>query len=127
VDGDEDLKRLQAADLAQVCFVRDYLVFTFESDVTSWQLSCLVWPRVTVEGAARNYGDDGYRDALCSLIGRVIVEAHQAPSEGIFFDLGGASIHLRPTEEEISGPDVAILRPEDGSGTTIWSSNDDVW
>ena len=54
--------------LSSVGVVADYV----ELDFNGPRLSLFVWPTITIDGERpRQLGDPGYRDSLCSLIGRV--------------------------------------------------------
>lgn len=103
------LARLEGSELAQVWFVRDYLQLIFEGVPDHWSWQCYVWPRVEVDGLSRGYRDQGYRDALCSLIGKTVVSTRESESSGLSISFETAAITLNPTSDELVGPEIAML------------------
>lgn len=56
---------LFSEQLGAVSFVQDYLQLDFEGH----KLTMIIWPAVRIGLEQRTFGEPGYRDALCSLIG----------------------------------------------------------
>lgn len=110
------LAELRPTELAQVWFVRSYLQLIFEGD-RHWSLQCLIWPTLTRGEARLDYGDEGYRDALCSLIGSDVDFTEEAVGAGlvIWFE-SGSSLSINPGLHELIGPEIAIMTRHDRSG-----------
>lgn len=62
------LAHLRGEQLGVVSFVMDYVELVFDGA----KLSCYEWPSVELGGAVYRFGDRDYRNALCSLISRVV-------------------------------------------------------
>lgn len=62
--------------LGSVVFVGDYL----QLDFSDAQFTAYVWPTVTIGGTTRQFGDPGYRDALCAFITHEVTARSRASS-----------------------------------------------
>ena len=95
----DPLGGLFAAQLSAVSFVQDYLQLDFEGH----KLTMILWPAVRIGLELRSFGEPGYRDALCSLIGHsptAIVENSRRIE--ITFGLAGTlacDLSARPDDE----------------------------
>jgi hypothetical protein len=76
---DSLLDRLVCEELSSVIFVGDYAQFDFNGP----RLSTFVWPHVNAFGTEWRFGDQGYRDALCGLIGRTVTVVSDLPATGV--------------------------------------------
>ena len=77
--------------MSAVIFVQDYLQLDFDGK----RLTLNVWPKVSLDGTTFVSADTGYKDALCSLIGRKVVAVSEAEIEiGLIFDEAQVSIDL---------------------------------
>jgi hypothetical protein len=93
-------------------FVADYI----EVQVRGLTLMFYEWPTVTVDGSSFDYTDAGYREALTSLVGRVVTAEDTYLDDGIVLELSNAEIVLpadrirfpRSVEVMAWGPDVII-------------------
>lgn len=66
------LNDLRDIQLSSVEFVQDYLQLHFETAL----LTLYVWPDVAdADAISVAFGEPGYRDALCSVIGETVSEA----------------------------------------------------
>ena len=57
------------SELAGVAFIQDYVEFHFDGSI----LRAIADPTIKMEGQIVNRSDQGWRDALCSLIGKEIL------------------------------------------------------
>ena len=83
---DSLLRELVDNELASVVFVMDYL----QLDFGEARFTCYVWPTVAIGDVALQYGDPGYRDALCAFIAHKVTSTEESSEAGlaIRFDLG---------------------------------------
>ncbi|CAN5675929.1 hypothetical protein BH09MYX1_BH09MYX1_59780 [soil metagenome] len=63
------VRRLEGRELASVVFVRSYVQLEFDGI----RLSLFVWPVLVTEAGRLSFGEPGYRDGLCALIGLSVV------------------------------------------------------
>ena len=104
-----------------VVFVMDYLQITLWGPASSPCLSFYVWPRVMTFGEVREFGDQGYRDALCHLIGRWVTAATETPTDGLALRFDDDSVVINPGPSDLSGPEIAMLNLNDPEGTwEVW-------
>ncbi len=80
------LSRLVGARLTSVQFVLDHLILGFDE---KGALTSLVWPIVSCGNKATAVGANGYRDDLCSLIGKHTTSANITPGETIEINFEG--------------------------------------
>lgn len=66
--GSDYLPALVGEKLSSVTFVLDYLQIDFNGK----RFTAYTWPVVIETNRRTKFGDSGYRDALCSLIARVV-------------------------------------------------------
>lgn len=103
-------KRLDA-----VCFVLDYVTFQFHDHV----LAALSDPLVIQSGEVLTSGRPGYRDALCSLIERVVVSVSETAEKlGIELDRD-IKIVVDLNAASPPGPEMATLSDK-GRFITAW-------
>jgi hypothetical protein len=89
ISSDGVLAKLLHQQLSAVTFVQDYVQLSFDG----LRLTLNVWPIIN---ASRSFGDSGYRDELCSLIGRTVVQVREEPGAiDIVFDEGCLRIDLQ--------------------------------
>lgn len=103
---------LSGMELASVEFVRDYLQLHFDGP----SLTSLTFPDIEVRARRLQYGDSGYRDTLCTFIGRKVLEANVLVDIALwlaFEDDGRLVFSLKPSEAV--GPEMVVFRLEDGS------------
>jgi hypothetical protein len=113
---------LEKSELSSVVFVRDYLQFVFEGEHKNVRLSSFTLPNAVVNGVEHKENSDGWRDALCSLINKVVKEATAVDGELIkiiFEDGDGLEISLQ--EDDYEGPEAAMLYEENENGQwMVW-------
>ena len=118
---------LVGAEVESIVFVRDYLQITFYLPRSSPRLSCYAWPAVLTSGSrARSLGDAGYRDDLCSLIGRWVTGSSASSATGLTLDFDAdTALTLRPAWAELTGPEIAMLQMNDPSQRCeVWRSGE---
>lgn len=117
-------EQLRNTQLAQVWFVRDYLMLIFEGDRTfAW--SCLTWPTITSGSTTLQVGESGYRDALCAFIDSDVGSVEESASAGLRVTFANGSFTLRPLSHEVIGPEIAMLT-SDGD-MTVWRFGEDIF
>jgi hypothetical protein len=123
------LGSLVASELSSVVFVADYvqLVFWLPGEAGCPTPSCYVWPSVTVGEQPIGIADEGYRDAICSLIGRRVVAADEASGSGLSLVFDQGSIVLRPTAEDLRGPEVAMLTGVADGRWMVWRPGEEAF
>lgn len=112
----QPLDVLRGEQLSSVQFVQDYVQLHFDG----LSLISVTHPKVKVGGIWFKWGDPGYRDMLCELIGRIVRMAFVREGEEIcvlFDDQACISISLHP--EDYRAAEAAILTngPEE---TWLW-------
>lgn len=85
LDRQKALLRLIGSRLTSVQFVLEYLILGFDE---KGALTTLVWPELVETSGLLRFGDSGYRDLLCSWIGRVITGAAIDKDDTISIQLG---------------------------------------
>ncbi|WP_199486538.1 hypothetical protein [Actinomadura logoneensis] len=114
---DSLLLALIGQEMTSVIFVRDYLQLDFDGP----RLSLFVWPQVTTDAQARQIGDPGYRDSLCSLIGHPVRAIDENPGTGLALHFDSGSIVANPDPSQLEGPEIAMLNGIAGStGWMVW-------
>lgn len=91
------LKILEGSQLSSIEFVQDYVQLHFDGPT----LTAITPPRVRVRNQWLEWGKQGYRDALCERIGKVVSHASTIPEQEIkieFEDGGLISISLNPDD-----------------------------
>lgn len=113
---------LNGLELSAVCFVRDYVELHFDGPI----FRSLGEPIVETQRDRFTHPDPGARDALCGMIGSIVVGATESASTIRIAFEGGGAISV-PLESETAGPEVAHLVPfSDGSpdiaGMRLWAN-----
>jgi hypothetical protein len=74
-----------------VTFVMDYLQLGF----SGYGFNMNSWPTITIQNRTLAHEDDGYRDALCSLIGKTLTAVDEYLDQGLILQFeNGSSISL---------------------------------
>jgi hypothetical protein len=124
----ELLSRLVGLRLYSVVFVMDYGQLMFDgsrfSEVPT--LGCFVWPSlVLVDDHRKRFGDAGYRDALCALIGSEVVATTETVGDGFTVSFEQGTLVVRPTSEEVVGPEIAQLSGFEDRSWMVWRPGED--
>lgn len=113
------IKILKKMELSSVVFIRDYLQFVFEDVRQDVRLSAFTLPIAIVNGMEYKVGSERWRDALCSLINKVVIEAFAEEGESISITFEeGDKLEISLREEDYDGPEAAMLS-EDGQ-IIVW-------
>jgi len=91
------LKVLAGSQLSAVVFVQDYIQLQFDGP----GLTVLTKSSVRVMNQSFEWGKQGYRDALCERIGKLVRQASTIPEQEIkieFEDGSSISISLNPKD-----------------------------
>ncbi len=97
---------LVGAEIEAVVFVRDYVQLQLFKPSASFGLTFVSDPVVSRPGQTLKKSNDGWRDALCALIGKTIRTA-SVESGGLSLDLGGNTLNV-PFDGQF-GPESARL------------------
>jgi hypothetical protein len=77
--------------LSSVTFVMDYLQLSF----SRYGFNMYGWPTVTVQNRTLAQMDDGYKDAMCTLIGQTLATVDEYLDKGLFLQFeNGSSLSL---------------------------------
>lgn len=106
LDRQKALLRLIGSRLTSVQFVLEYLILGFDE---RGALTTLVWPELVETSGLLRFGDSGYRDLLCSWIGRVITGAAIDKDDTISIQLGESDSLLIPLGSYQGNGERAIL------------------
>ena len=110
-----DVSAIEGEELEAVEFVEDYLQLRFEGPL----LTLYEWPSVLLEDFSISYGEPGYRDALCALIGEEVEQALLEDGSSLTLKLAnGAVVALSLREEDMSGPEAGAYS-ESGSAADL--------
>lgn len=105
------LDHLENRQLAGVTFIRDYLQLLFDGPI----MSVLSWPIVRVNDDAVMVNNQGYRDALCNQIGKLVTHAIEEPNKKITLQFSDNSkIEISLKEGDQTGPEAVNLVLENG-------------
>ena len=109
------LEQLKGRELSAVTFVRDYLQLQFDGPF----LNVFVWPRILVPAGSVSFEMPGYRDGLCSQIGKTVggVAVETDANFRLFFTDGSIiEVSLLPNARK--GPEAIVF--QDGKGFGVW-------
>lgn len=106
LDRQKVLLRLIGSRLTSVQFVLEYLILGFDE---RGALTTLVWPELVETSGLLRFGDSGYRDLLCSWIGRVITGAAIDEDDTISIQLGESDSLRIPLSSYQGNGERAIL------------------
>jgi hypothetical protein len=91
--------------LSSVIFVMDYLQIDFDGNRFTFN----IWPEITVDRIDYRFGDQFYRDKLCSLIAKIVSETILIENDKMeikFDDSNKLYLSLDPTNLEITTPEI---------------------
>jgi hypothetical protein len=113
---------LVGLEVSSVCFVRSYVELHFDGPI----LRSLARPSVTLAGTRAQFPDDGSRDALCDLIGRVVDAAEDLPDR-LLVSLSGGADFVIPKASADAGAEIAHFVPTvdgelDVASMAIWEN-----
>lgn len=121
------LPKLQGETLSAVVFVSSYVQLDFDGS----RFTAYVWPTVEIGPSTWQFGDRGYRDALCAFIGHDVAVAEESHEVGLAIRFGLGSITTNPEPHELSGPEIANLTiydpAYDRNEWMVWRPGEDVF
>lgn len=103
-----DFSELRDTQLSSVAFVQDYLELDFDGPL----LTLYVWPDVAdADGISIAYGEPGYRDALCSVIGETVTTPELTEGRALTVEFeNGTVLALSLREEDIDIAEAGSFR-----------------
>jgi hypothetical protein len=112
---------MEGSELGSIVFVRDYIQFVFEAEAESNStLTTFTLPTVTRGDMELGPLAQGYRDALCSLIGLRVVSAEAEEGVEVLITLGPRlSLRVSLREEDYRGPEAVLLVTGNGE-MEVW-------
>jgi hypothetical protein len=114
---DTKLRGIIGQPMSAVSFVHDYVEFHFDGKI----LRALARPSVHAQGQAAAFPEPGSRDALCSLIGKSVVNVivREGESIEVRFD-GSAAIKVPLSELARTGPEAAHFVSGNNQPIEVW-------
>ena len=108
---DSPLQSVVGEYLSSVTFVMDYL----QLDFCGYGFNMYSWPLISIGGRTFAYSDPGYRDALCSLIGRTLDRIDEYLDKGLTFQFAEESCINLPLQVgmDFRSPEIAEFRGHD--------------
>lgn len=84
-------------------------------------MTCEAWPEVELsDRSVHRDGAAGYAEALRSLAGHSVLSTEERTGVGLRISLEGGSIRLHPSLDELSGPEIAMLRGFEDQNWMCW-------
>jgi hypothetical protein len=124
---DSLLEALVEEELGSVVFVMDYL----QLDFGAARFSAYAWPTVTIGNVRREFGDSGYRDALCALITHEVISTEESSEAGLVIRFHLGEIATNPGPTDLDGPEIAMLQVHAGpfrnAALMVWRPGEDVF
>jgi hypothetical protein len=117
---DSRIFEVELQELSAVCFVRDYVELQFDGKI----VRALTLPKVRLHNCVVVEGDPGWRDSLCSLIGRQVrvVEFASGTADRALklkFD-EDAELTVSLGESGRIGPEAMHYVPGDNEPIEVW-------
>ena len=104
---------LEGEELTAVEFVERFVQLRFDESL----LRLYVWPDVAdADGISIAFGEPGYRDALCSLIGETATAAALDPGRSLTIEFeNGMLLAMSLREEDLDTPEAGSFTAADGA------------
>lgn len=100
------LQKIVGTQLTSVEFILDYVKLDFDNE---GNLTSLIWPEIWISNKKFVLKDSGYRDMLCSLIGRSVNSVHISDDEIISIKIGSDSNIVIPISCDNTGSERAVF------------------
>lgn len=110
------LASLRGEQLSAVTFVQNYLQLEFDSK----RLTINQWPSVETMDGIFQFGDVGYRNALCSLIARLVSNAYDTPDIIVIALDNGNSIRVDLASSAFRKGDRVIFHDTTNESWSWW-------
>ena len=96
-----DISNLVGEELKAVCFIEDYVEFSFGDS----KLTLYSWPYVLLPDFSVAHGEPEYRNALCAQIGEEVKQAALEEGSAVTVELAnGVVLGLSLREEDVDAP-----------------------
>lgn len=103
------LAGLTGARITFFQFILEYLIIGFDE---KGALTTLVWPEIVERAGSLKYGEIGYRDGLCGLIGNVVRSATLENDETISVHCdGGTDLRIALKSHPLPGERAILTGP----------------
>lgn len=110
------LKVIEGSQLSSVEFVQDYVQLRFDGPT----FTAITPPRVFVMNQWFEWGKQGYRDALCDRIGKLVRHGSTIPEQEIKIEFeDGSSISISLNPKDYRTAEAAIL-DNPPNPTVVW-------
>ena len=108
-----DLATLEGEELTAVEFVERFVQIRFGEAL----LRLYVWPDVAdADGISIAFGEPGYRDALCTLIGETATTAALDPGRSLTIEFeNGTLLAMSLRDEDLETPEAGSFTAADGA------------
>ena len=108
-----DLSAVEGLELSAVEFVERFVQLRFAESL----LRLYVWPDVAdADGISIAFGEPGYRDALCGLIGETATTAALDAGRSMTIEFeNGMLLAMSLRDEDLDTPEAGSYTAEDGS------------
>ncbi len=121
------LEELVDEELGSGVFVMDYRQLGFMNA----RFSANVWPTVMIGDVRRQFGDPGYRDALCAFIRHEVIATEESPDVGLVIRFSLGEIITNPEPTHLDGPEIAMLQVHEGpfrdAAWMVWRPGEDTF
>jgi len=108
---DISFNKLIGEQLSSVTFVQDYLQVDFDG----MGFTFFNWPIVTIENYQYKFGDQFYRDKLCTLIAKIVTKILLVDKQEITIAFNsGDKLHVSFYPDIDVGPEIAIFTDRNG-------------
>ena len=118
------LDKLKNCELSGITFVQDYVQFSFYIFRENGRTPCLsayTWPRVKTEDGVFLSTQPGYRDALCSFIGKYVLSAYEVENEKIVVKFEeDMEIIISLKQEDRVCAEAAMIQVDGGQNWEVW-------
>ena len=116
-NADSHLKMIEGEQLSAVTFVRDYVQLQFDGPT----ITAVTRPIVASRDGRFDFGVLGYRDHLCDLIGRTVIQADVQGGERLTIDFGEhGSIVISLEPSAYRAAEAAILTDDKHKTWAVW-------
>lgn len=124
---DSLLNTLVEEKLESVVFVMDYV----QLDFGTARFTAYVWPTVTLGGVTEQFGDPGYRNALCAFITHEVLSVEESYGIGLAIRLGIGEIVISSATTDLRGLEMAMLQVHEGpfqdAAWMVWRPGEDTF
>jgi hypothetical protein len=119
---DSPLRTIVGEYLSSVTFVMDYLQMDFSGN----RFNMYGWPVVTIRQKSLTHMEDGYKNAICSLIGETLTAIEEYFDSGLILQFeNGTSVCLSlRVDKDFPSPEVAEFHGRSDKSSIIWQAGE---